>query len=495
MTRLPNADRISEELARRVITCLPAATFDMETLLRLARIEATFEVPTAAIECKGGPRLLVNPLFVETHCRRDEHLFLLVMHELWHVILGHTRLYPRAELADEIAFDAVINAGLAREFPGPEYRGFFEADNAADSFPGLLLRPPEGWPESPLYPDVGPLGTVALLARLYPPRDEFSFVPIPLYQEVLDLLGLALPEPPAEFVRVRLGGSAGDGAPGEGSEPFLLGDHDDEEKEQRALDDPLFGDVIRRIVASWPSPPVPLSGRDAGGQRRYWNQALSPAPDEARRAFACVLRRTLSPLPDAPLRRKHTTVSVAAGMGVLPNASDRLAPARRALGAPETLWQQRAMVPVRLPEVPPSAHVYLDVSGSMVELIPFLTGLLLPYVADGRARVFQFSTRLEPLSLEDLRRGKLKTTGGTDIRPVFDHLLADGRVRRALILTDGYAGQPTAEQAAQIDERRVRLHVVLPQESAWRRDLEPVAASLTVLPPLRPVGQPWRLGA
>ena len=239
-------------------------------------------------------------------------------------------------------------------------------------------------------------------------------------------------------------------------------------------------------------PPVPLGGRDAGGQLRDWNQALSPAPDDVRRAFGNILRRTLSPLPDTPLRRKRTTVSVAAGMGVLPNASDRLAPARRALGAPGTLWQQRATVPVRLPEVPPSAHVYLDVSGSMFELIPFLTSLLLPYVADGRARVFQFSTRLEPLSLEDLRRGELKTTGGTDIRPVFDHLLADGRVRRALILTDGYTGQPTAEQAAQIDERRVRLHVVLPQESAWRRDLEPVAASLTVLPPLRPVGQPWR---
>jgi len=128
-------------------------------------------------------------------------------------------------------------------------------------------------------------------------------------------------------------------------------------------------------------------------------------------------------------------------------------------------------------------------------LIKILTTLLLPYVADGRARVFQFSTRLEPLSLEDLRRGELKTTGGTDIRPVFDHLLADGRVRRALILTDGYTGQPTAEQAALIDERRVLLHVVLPQESAWRRDLETVAASLTVLPSLRPSGQPWRLGA
>ena len=37
---------------------------------------------------------------------RDEHLFLLVMHELHHVLLGHTRLFPRASRAHNIAFDA-----------------------------------------------------------------------------------------------------------------------------------------------------------------------------------------------------------------------------------------------------------------------------------------------------------------------------------------------------------------------------------------------------
>ena len=93
------------------------------------------EIPTAAVTCEGRPRLLVNPDFVAERCARDEHLFLLVMHELWHVILAHTRLYPRATRAENIAFDAVINAGLWRQFPGVEYRGFFEALNPADSFP------------------------------------------------------------------------------------------------------------------------------------------------------------------------------------------------------------------------------------------------------------------------------------------------------------------------------------------------------------------------
>lgn len=492
---LQSLEQISEDLARRVITCLPAATFDMETLLHLARIEATFEVPTAAVECRRRPRLLVNPMFVETHCRRDEHLFLLVMHELWHVILAHTKLYPRLTPLHNIAFDAVINAGLAREFPGPEYRGFLEAVNPADEFPGVLLRPPEGWPDHPAYRDVGPARTRHLVMRLYPSRDKFSSVAMPLYEEILELLANGAPDEAAGFVLVPCKGPA-HGKPFKGwAEPVLIGDHEDPDKEERSLDDPLFGDVVRRIVASWPAPPFPLGGRDAGGQMRRWADALSPTPDDVRAAFACVLRRTLGRLPDSPLHRKHTTVIETSGVGVLPNACDRLAPARRALGAPDALWQQRTPVAVRLLEPRPRAHVYLDVSGSMSELLPYLASLLVPYAASGAARVFQFSTCVEPLAYEDLRQGELRTTGGTDITCVFDHLLEDHQVQRTLILTDGYTGEPLPSHIDEVRSRRVRVHVVLPSESEWRRDLEGIAATTTVLPPLRPQGRAWRFGA
>ena len=110
---------------------------------------------------------------VRKRCRADEHLFLLVMHELYHIILAHTTLYPRLGVAQNIAFDAVINAGLSRQFQGPEYRGFFEEINPADTFPSLLLRPPVGWPKKPRYPDTGPSGTREILGQLYPPgRDD-----------------------------------------------------------------------------------------------------------------------------------------------------------------------------------------------------------------------------------------------------------------------------------------------------------------------------------
>ena len=110
---------IRSRLEERLVSCLPAASFEMETLCRLAGIVESRAIETAAVECRRHPRLLVNPDFVAEHCARDEHLFLLVMHELWHVILAHTRLYPRLTVAHNIAFDAVINAGPRTPVPRP----------------------------------------------------------------------------------------------------------------------------------------------------------------------------------------------------------------------------------------------------------------------------------------------------------------------------------------------------------------------------------------
>jgi hypothetical protein len=133
--------------------------------------------------------------------------------------------------------------------------------------------------------------------------------------------------------------------------------------------------------------------------------------------------------------------------------------------------------------------VYLDVSGSMGSLLPHLVGLLVPYAAAGKARVMQFSTAVRPLPLAELRQGKLRTTNGTGIDPVLKDALADRAAGRILVLTDGYTGRPSADVAASVAARGLRVHVVLPAESVWRDDLAGTAASMTVLPPLERKGR------
>jgi hypothetical protein len=472
-----NRHNESAELIARLLACIPAATFEMETLCRLAGIKASHDIPTAAVECVYRPRLLLNPEFVIKYCARDEHLFLLVMHELWHIILAHTRLYPRATLAHNIAFDAIINAGLARQFDRPEYRGFFDALNPADQFPGCLLRPPEGWPHNPQYLDIGPPGTREIVEQLYP-RHNASKWSAPLYEEILNLL--------RDYIRDKI-------AKGEIIlEPVLLGDHDDPANDSRVMDDPFMRDVIRRVSKSWPQPPFAVGRNGTGGTGADWVMPIGGSSEAARRVFINVLKRCLGPRYGRMKRRARSPMPGMAGLNVLPNSRDRLASARQLLGVQGVLWGQPGIVKARLPETPARAYIYLDVSGSMSHHLPPLLGLILPYVANGQALIYQFSTIVESLTLEKLKQGKLRTTQGTDINCLLAHVLAaKPPVRRVLILTDGYTGKPHLEYVRQLEERGIRIYGVIPAETSWTHDLKDIARSLTILPP-RSTRHIWR---
>jgi hypothetical protein len=417
------------------------------------------------MECKHRPRLLMNPEFVARHCKRDEHLFLLVMHELWHVLLAHTSLYPRVTQAQNIAFDAIINSGLRRRFKKPEYSGFFEALNPADKFPHLLLRPPRGWPDNPQYPtDIGPPGTARVLRQLYPPNLPFA-LRLPFYDEILALIKQDMREK-GLLVEV----------------PVLLGDHHSRDPYRESY----LKDAMGRVARQWPMdagefgmPP------GSGGNMNKWQMRPSSATQEIRREFSLVLRRCLSPRLSDYRRKERTPLPGIIGRGVLPNPRDRTQHARRRLGAASALWEQRGKQKARIPVRQSKTHVYLDVSGSMKGVLPYLLNLLLPYVKRGQADVFQFSTEVEAISVQDLRDGHIATTGGTNINCVMTHLLDHShRMKRALILTDGYTGRPQVDQQQKVIENGTQVHVVLPYETNHKADLSDLAASMTILPAL-----------
>lgn len=462
-------DDESARLAARLIGCVPSATIEMETLCRLAGINISRAIPTAAVECLRRPRLLINPDFAARYCQRDQHLFLLVMHELWHIILAHTRLYPRVTPAHNVAFDSIINAGLARQYYStPEFRGFLEALNPEDKFPGMLLRPPAGWPQNPVYPDGGPAGTRQILERLYP-RGGVRNASMPFYEEILRLLRRYAEENGWVWLE---------------GEPVLLGDHSDPDAEAAVFAEPLLSDTMRRLASRMPSQ---LGGQKPGHGFCANNQTIDimPTPEHTRRAFSNVLRRCLGSHIGKERRRQRAPVPSPGGTSVLPNPRDRLSPARRRLGMPATIWAQPVTVKARAPEVPRKANVYLDVSGSMAQVLPHLIGLILPYVATGRAEVFQFSTVVEALPFALLQSGRLRTTGGTDINCVLRHVLAQKpQVRKLLLLTDGAVGAPAAELVERVRDQDVRIYVVLPAESAWEDDLRPIASYMAVLPSL-----------
>src|SRR3984885_13874968 len=139
----PDAAAIRE----RVFAVLPAASYQMEKLFGLFDIEFSKETETASVECRTTPRLLLNKGFLNKYCREDGDLFLLILHELYHIILGHTRLFPRVAPVDNIVFDALINSMLSRTVGRTVGTTLFTRINSYDSLPERLLRPPPGWPD------------------------------------------------------------------------------------------------------------------------------------------------------------------------------------------------------------------------------------------------------------------------------------------------------------------------------------------------------------
>lgn len=115
-------------------------------------------------------------------------------------------------------------------------------------------------------------------------------------------------------------------------------------------------------------------------------------------------------------------------------------------------------------------HVYLDVSGSIGELKGALYGAVLDCREFVHPSVHLFSTVVHDVSLADLRLGKCRTTGGTSIECVASHM-ARHRVRRAVLLTDGFVGP--AGLTASRTLSRATLGVALTPGASLRSDLNP----------------------
>ena len=244
MTSAPNTFSCpGTALADRVLDCFPRGAYALSALLRLMNIVEDESVPTAAVECRVQPRLRVNPGFVAAHAATPERLLMLVMHELHHVLLGHTTLFPTPTPAHNFVFDAVINGVISRMFSAPEYTSLLTGYYDAESFPKCLLRPPPGWPDRPQI-----AGGIITLEE--PLRSRARDIHAALYseagasyQEVFEILPKLLGKDAIGNIPL-LGGHAEDGAAKGGLE-------------KRS---PVLFDIVRSVVEQWPQPPHPIRG-------------------------------------------------------------------------------------------------------------------------------------------------------------------------------------------------------------------------------------------
>ena len=466
----------SRRLEYQLLDCFTGSNSAVRTLLRLMDIVETTEVPTAAVECVAVPRMLINPEFVAVHANTPEKLLMLVLHELHHVILGHTSFFGNTTPIDNLVFDAVINAMLCHDFPGTAHTSFFTDLYREDVFPECLLRPATGWKPGLFYDD-------PLRGFQSPPfpnmedDDESDWiVPIPCplepkryrriasaYRELYSDVGstyVELYEALAHgLLRFRM------------DDVLLLGDHTPRDGsscgslERRS---PVLFEAVRRIVEEWPQPPEPIPGRSL-------SDVIEETGFEVRKHRSCrrelrwIFRRIggrhrggggprqLSPQP-SPVATSVPT-------------PDRRSVVMRAMGAVPLLYRHEVTGRDWAPHGE-KVHVYLDVSGSMDTVVASVYGAVLDSLELVHDRIHLFSTEVKDISLRQLTHGVCESTGGTSIGCVAGHI-REHRVRRAVILTDGFVGTPCGDDAKVL--RDTRLGVGLVGDMQTEGDLADVA--------------------
>lgn len=413
---------------------LPRDSVALRALLSIASIEETETTPTACVTLGQNPRLLINPRFVDQHANTPTKLQTLIGHELLHVALGHTRRYTTCTPLDNLVFDCLINATLAKADPTPERTALFRDFYTQDKFPECFLRPPDVW---------HPSSRVRLPKALKSPRAEGLLYVQDVYRRLWSDVGVSGSEIRAALLR--------------GAESLnrpidiaieqipLLGVHEDEgvgdmTQPMSALTE-HFADLLGKEIADkhvkrgvHPNESFPL--------RQNLKAAVSTNPlikKRLRRLFECLAHGTGS------ARLRSQNVSGLTYVTPIP-CKDRRAIVQRLLGNQPMLYTATTTeLAIRASQ---RIHVYLDVSGSMDSVLPALYGAMHDCRKLIHHKLHLFSTEVADVTLAQLKSGLRITTMGTDINCVAKHI-EQHKIRRALIVTDGLVGE-TSQDAERI---------------------------------------------
>jgi hypothetical protein len=452
VNELPRAD----DLVATLLTLPGMHTRALHALLTVAEIAWSTKITTACVSCAERSRLLLNPDFVGRYCGTPERLGMLVLHELSHVMLGHTRLFPRPTPLHNIAFDAVVNRSvlsMLQETGAPmhRYAALLEEVYEPDRAPAFLLRPPPGWPARPDWnaSRKNPDALRAIHRQLY--GEGTAALPSMLgvtYGEIMEAL--------RGNVSVEAAGRA-----------TLLGAHGTTPAEAGMLDGTRDADLVASMPAVFETLQGELPGAGAGLTRERVADATRNRAIE-RQLRALILGATQSH-GNAATRVTYREREVVVPM----RWQDRRASCRvalaRALGAPVPLLFAGQVTTPRRRRV--GVTIYVDVSGSMWQLLPRLRRSLWALRHEVRPSVFWFSDQVVPAGACDIEDGAVLTSGGTSISAVLEHVMqTQPQGQPVVVLTDGYLEQVSGPLVTKAVRWGARAHLgVVGGGPLWER--------------------------
>lgn len=399
----------------RIYNVFPANQLGLDQLLSLLDIRYDERIPTAQISVSFPPLLKFNPKFVENYCKTDEHLLMILMHEMYHILLGHTKMFPKVTPATNFACDAVINAMLCQSLPAEEYTSFFKSFYPTDGI-AALLRPPDNWDKDEPHNADWSLDGDLLYAHkaLYTQDGEIT------YKDIYDLI--------SEKVNQKI-------------DVLLLGNHDSEEKKLNEI----LQNAIVNIVGKWPAI-IYSEGRDNGMLSvEEMLDKLKPKKDVTRMIKRAINRITSigsGNLTMANLKKQTTLLPY-------PTLPDRRASVIKHFGV-SPLFYKGEVMKINKQRVG-YIHVYLDVSGSMNDYLETIFGSLKSVMNVLYPKIHVFSTEVHEHTPKEILSGTYSTTGGTDINCAVEHIMKN-KIKKAIIITDGYVGELDEKYQQKIKE-------------------------------------------
>jgi len=389
------------------------------------------ELNTLAIDMDGT--LYISQKFWKENIESENDLAAFLLHELMHQITNDTKFMHKIakddperkikHLAANIAMDARINAYISR------YSGI---KDARDTFRKLYTK--EMIEANPLHallaagnesklPTDMMKGIYNFLYSVDNKKgDIFGFHD--LYDEVLDWLR-------------------------QNKQPeitILIGDHSEEGKDGEGIKFEELPQEVKEAITDY----VKEHGKDlSGGKAAGNNNALAEQIIDAAigidQAVNLEYFKKLafdSLMNNVRLVMLSETTEKTKDLFIPPKLS-RADLFKLMLGQIPISWDIFAVRPVKSKMKVP---IYLDVSGSMHSYLPTLIELILN-IRDDIEYVWGFSNRVHKHTMEDLRKRKITSTGGTDFDCIISHA-EENNFKSILVITDGYAycRQPEGEK-------------------------------------------------
>ena len=415
-----------EELKYRIYNVYPVGRFELDKLLSLIDIRWDENIETAAVKTGMPPVMVFNKAFVEKECRTDEHLLMVLMHELYHIILGHTRLFKRVNTAQNIAFDAVINSMICKIMQEPEYTSFFTGFYPDEGI-AALLRPPVNWTVD-IYESKWKLKGELLNIHKALYTDEGDVTYVDIYNAITKTI-----IPKDGIILIGNHGNAGNGFGQYGATE--IGELDTDTK-----------NIIVEIVGKWPAVD-PRKGRDRGIGRV--DNLFTPVNGNKQVSLSIksALRKVVDTASGSIRLNKYSSSE---SLLPYPTIPDRKAAVLASLNQNPIFFKGNVMK--RSPAWVGRVHVYLDVSGSMSDYLEVIFGSLAPLKQFLHPIVHCFSTEVYDHSVRDILLGKYKTNYGTDIDCVLKHIDKAG-IHKALVITDGDVGEPDEHLLKKLPEK------------------------------------------